>query len=74
MGTLFCGCVVVAGEKVSPKTVEEHKEHTLKCIFFWDLILPHFRTLETMRAWEKLIEARVAYQEALDLAFPEEVK
>ena len=70
MGTLSCGCQISPGLPVSPEVVKAHKEHTLHCLFFWDLLLRPNATPEQREAREKLMEARLAYQEALDVAYP----
>jgi hypothetical protein len=39
-------------------------------MFFWDIIVRHSATPEQQEARDKLMEARIAYQEALDKAYP----
>jgi hypothetical protein len=70
MGKLICGCEITPGEPVTPEMVEAHKEHTLHCMFIWDIMARHNATPKQEQAREKLIEARIAYQEALDAAYP----
>jgi hypothetical protein len=70
MGKMFCGCEIYPGQPVTPETVKAHKEHTLTTMFFWDIIVRHSATPEQQEARDKLMEARIAYQEALDKAYP----
>ena len=70
MGTLNCGCVIEPGMPVDQETVKAHKEHTLHALFFWDLLVRHDATTEQRQARDKLMIARLAYQEALDAAYP----
>ena len=73
MGRLTCGCNIDPGWPVTSEVVKAHKEHTLHALFFWDLILHRNPTKEQQEAREKLQEARIAYQEALDKAYPDKV-
>ena len=70
MGRLICGCQISPGLSVGPEVVKAHKEHTLHALFFWDLLLRPGPIPEQRQAREKLMEVRIAYQEALDAAFP----
>lgn len=71
MRTLNCGCEIAPGAPVSKETVKAHKEHTLHAMFFWDLLVQHAATQEYKQARDKLMMARIAYQEALDAAYPD---
>lgn len=70
MGKLSCGCEISPGKPVQPEMVKAHKEHTLHAMFVWDLMLRHDVTSEQQAAREALMIARIAYQEALDVAYP----
>lgn len=70
MSRLSCGCELAPGMPVIPNIVKAHKEHTFHALFFWDLLVRKNGTPEQQEAREKLAEARIAYQEALDKAYP----
>lgn len=70
MGKLFCGCEISVGAPLDHEMVKAHKEHTLQAMFLWDLIIRHGAIPEQTAAREKLAEARITYQEALDAAYP----
>lgn len=71
-GSLVCGCEISPGMDISPEVVKAHKEHTFHAMFFWDLVMRRGATPEQVKAREALAEARIAYQEALDAAYPSE--
>ena len=68
--TLPCGCPVGPGMLVSEEAVKIHKGHTLLAMVIWDLLIQPGATQEQLQAREKLMVARIAYQEALEVAFP----
>jgi hypothetical protein len=71
MGKLNCGCEIIPGAPVSKEMVKAHKEHTLHALFLWDIMIRHGATPEQTQAREKLMMARIAYQEALDAVYPD---
>jgi len=71
-GSLVCGCEISAGAPIDPEMVKEHKNHTLQVMFLWDLLVRHGATPEQTKARDALMMARIAYQEALDAAYPSE--
>ena len=71
MGKLSCGCTISPGLPLSPDMVKAHREHTFHALFLWDIIVRHGATPEQLAAREALMIARIAYQEALDAAYPE---
>ena len=71
MGTLSCGCEIMAGMPVSPEMVKAHKGHTLEAMFLWDLVIRPNATEDQTKARDALAEARIAYQDALGKAYPD---
>lgn len=70
MGKLLCGCEISPGAPLDPEMVKAHKDHTLQVMFLWDIIIRRSATPEQEKARENLMMARLAYQEALDAAYP----
>ena len=66
---LSCGCEIVGGQPVSPKTIKEHYKHTFEVLLFWELlcrpgVMPNEGKL-------KLSQARIEFINAIDELYPE---
>lgn len=71
MGNLSCGCAFFPGRPISPDVVKAHKEHTFLALVFWDMLVSPNASPEVKARREALMMARIAYQEALDAAYPD---
>ena len=68
MGKLSCGCEISPGSPLPQGMVSAHKIH-LTLVFWGMLVLPN-ASPELKACREALMMARIAYQKALDAAYP----
>ena len=62
---LVCGCRMTGGMPVSEEMLQEHYQHTLQCMLYWELVMGADADKKL-----KLSMARIAYFDALQDLHP----